>query len=70
MSELEMLDRAVLPGDIVRRTGQVPLGTALNVKTIAKLRVLETNKIIDQVDCARLLGLVKKIESNIKDGLV
>ena len=64
MSELEMLDRAVLPGDIVRRTGHVPLGTALNVKTIAKLRVLETNKIIDQVDCARLRPIVRFSEED------
>ena len=54
MADLEMIDRAVLPGDIVRKTGQTPLGTVLNVKTISKIRVLETSKFIGEVDCARL----------------
>ena len=54
MADLEMIDRAVLPGDIVRKTGQTPLGTVLNVKTISKIRVLETSKFIGEIDCARL----------------
>lgn len=64
MADLTMLDRAVLPGDIVRRTGERPLGTAIHVKSLSRLRVLETECTLEQVDCDRLRPIVRFSEED------